>query len=76
LSSHDDSQPFDSSRLKPYETANMLLLTPGASQIYYGEESARNLVIENTVGDPTLRSNMNWDAIKNDDKTKKVLKHW
>ncbi|MFT4806548.1 MAG: alpha-amylase, partial [Psychroserpens sp.] len=37
---------------------------------------ARNLVIENAVGDPTLRSNMNWDAIKNDDKTKKVLKHW
>ncbi|WP_047550634.1 alpha-amylase family glycosyl hydrolase [Psychroserpens sp. Hel_I_66] len=76
LSSHDDGQPFDPTREKPYETANILLLTPGASQIYYGDESARNLVVEGTVGDATLRSNMNWDAIENDPKTQKILKHW
>nr|WP_321221870.1 alpha-amylase family glycosyl hydrolase [uncultured Psychroserpens sp.] len=76
LSSHDDGKPFDPTRQKPFETANMLLLTPGASQIYYGDESARNLVIEGTVGDATLRSNMNWEAIKNDSKTQKILKHW
>jgi alpha-amylase len=76
LSSHDDGQPFDPTRQKPYETANMLLLTPGASQIYYGDESARYLVVEGTVGDATLRSKMNWDAIKNDNKTQEILKHW
>jgi len=76
LSSHDDGQPFDASREKPFETATMLLLSPGTSQVYYGDESARSLVIDGTVGDATLRSNMNWDAIKNDAHTKSVLKHW
>lgn len=76
LSSHDDGQPFDAKRKKPYETANMLLLTPGTSQVYYGDESARSLVVEGTVGDATLRSNMNWDAINNDPKTKEILTHW
>ncbi|OUS03593.1 alpha-amlyase [Flavobacteriales bacterium 33_180_T64] len=76
LSSHDDGQPFDPNREKPYETATKLLLTPGTSQVYYGDESARSLVIEGTEGDATLRSNMNWDAIKNNAKTKAVLEHW
>jgi alpha-amylase len=76
MSSHDDGQPFDPSREKPFETATMLLLAPGSSQVYYGDESARSLVIEETTGDATLRSNMNWDAIKSDDKTKAVLDHW
>lgn len=76
LSSHDDGQPFDPAREKPYETATKLLLGPGTSQVYYGDESARSLVIENTVGDATLRSTMNWDAIENDPKTKAVLEHW
>ncbi|MGB3605510.1 alpha-amylase family glycosyl hydrolase [Psychroserpens sp.] len=76
LSSHDDGQPFDPNREKPYETATMLLLTPGASQVYYGDESARRLVVENTVGDATLRSMMNWDDIQNDPNTKAVLEHW
>ncbi|MGR7813134.1 alpha-amylase family glycosyl hydrolase [Lacinutrix undariae] len=76
LSSHDDGQPFDASREKPFETATMLLLSPGTSQVYYGDESARSLIIDGTVGDATLRSNMNWDAIKNDAHIKSVLKHW
>ncbi|GGG40158.1 alpha-amylase family glycosyl hydrolase [Bizionia arctica] len=76
LSSHDDSQPFDPSREKTFETANMLLLTPGASQVYYGDESARSLIIDGTDGDATLRSNMNWEAIQNNDETKTVLNHW
>lgn len=54
----------------------MLLLSPGASQIYYGDESARSLIIEDTDGDATLRSNMNWNAIDNDPKTQKILAHW
>ena len=39
LTSHDDGEPFDKKREKPYYSANVLLLTPGASQIYYGDES-------------------------------------
>lgn len=76
LSSHDDGQPFDPAREKPYETATKLLLCPGASQVYYGDESARSLVVDGTVGDATLRSFMNWEAIKNDAKTQDILAHW
>ena len=76
LSSHDDGGPFDPSRNKPYETATKLLLSPGTSQVYYGDESARSLVIEGTSGDATLRSFMNWDDILNNPKTQDILKHW
>lgn len=76
LSSHDDGQPFDASRENPFDTATKLLLTPGTSQIYYGDESARSLIIEGTEGDATLRSFMNWDDIADNENTKKVLAHW
>ncbi|WP_297693591.1 alpha-amylase family glycosyl hydrolase [uncultured Eudoraea sp.] len=76
LTSHDDSEPFDINRERPYYTANVLLLTPGTSQIYYGDESARDLTIENTEGDATLRSYMNWQEIDSLQETKKVLAHW
>ncbi|MBC3757916.1 alpha-amylase [Hyunsoonleella sp. SJ7] len=76
LSSHDDGDPFDPSREKPFETATKLLLCPGASQVYYGDESARSLVVEDTKGDATLRSFMNWEAIQNDATTQDILKHW
>ena len=76
LSSHDDGQPFDPKREKPFETANRLLLGLGASQVYYGDESARSLVIEGTIGDATLRSFMNWDDIKTNNNTQKVLNYW
>ena len=76
LSSHDDGQPFDPKREQTYATANFLLLAPGASQVYYGDESARSLVVEGTQGDATLRSMMNWEAIKKDSTTQSVLAHW
>jgi len=76
LSSHDDGQPFDAKREKPFETGTMLLLAPGASQMYYGDESGRSLVIEGTIGDATLRSFMNWEAINSNPKTKEILSHW
>tara|TARA_B110000977_G_scaffold154952_1_gene197027 strand:- start:32 stop:1687 length:1656 start_codon:yes stop_codon:yes gene_type:complete len=76
MTSHDDGQPFDKERKMPYKTATMLLLTPGASQVYYGDESARDLTIDGTVGDATLRSFMNWDDVKNTNETKKILTHW
>lgn len=76
LASHDDGNPFDATRRKPYETANKLLLSPGTSQVYYGDESSRSLVIPDTEGDATLRSFMNWDSIAKRKQTKEVLSHW
>ncbi len=76
ISSHDDGSPFDASRTKSIESGTKLLLAPGISQVYYGDESARSLVVEGTQGDATLRSNMNWDDIKTNPETQKVLLHW
>ncbi|MDG1714831.1 alpha-amylase family glycosyl hydrolase [Lacinutrix sp.] len=73
LTSHDDGQPFDKNREKPYEVATRLLLSPGTSQIYYGDETARDLTIEGTVGDATLRSFMNWEEIP---QKQDLLIHW
>lgn len=71
ISSHDDAQPFDPVREKAIESGTKLLLTPGMSQIYYGDEIARSLVIEGTRGDATLRSVMDWEHLNQD-----ILKHW
>ncbi|PKP40993.1 MAG: alpha-amlyase [Bacteroidetes bacterium HGW-Bacteroidetes-13] len=76
LTSHDDGQPFDQARKRTFETATKLLLTPGISQVYYGDESARPLIIEGTEGDATLRSKMNWDDIARNPETKILLSHW
>ena len=75
VTSHDDASPFDIKREKPYEAITKLLLTPGTSQIYYGDETARPLIIEGTVGDATLRSFMNWDSIQTNEGTKNLLLH-
>jgi alpha-amylase len=64
LDSHDDGNPFDAMRQYPLESANKLLLAPGAAQIYYGDETARVLKIEGAQGDANLRSFMNWDQLK------------
>ena len=64
ISSHDDSSPFDPLRERPFESANKLLLAPGAAQIYYGDETARILRVEGAEGDATLRSFMNWGELK------------
>mgnify|MGYP003603402276 FL=1 len=76
LTSHDDGSPFDKDRKKTYESATKLLLTPGISQIYYGDETARDLTIEGAAGDATLRSNMNWNDISSNSETKKLLEHY
>ena len=76
VSSHDDGYPFDKKREKTFESGTKLLLAPGISQVYYGDESARSLDIAGTEGDATLRSFMNWDDIKNNLKTIEVQKHW
>jgi alpha-amylase len=76
LSSHDDGEPYDKTREKTYESAIRLLLAPGASQIYYGDEAGRPLIIEGTNGDATLRSVMNWDDINSDPDIQKLMIHW
>jgi len=76
VSSHDDGSPFDKERAKPFESATKLLLCPGASQVYYGDESARQLIVEGATGDANMRSNMNWDEIASNEKTKEILSHW
>jgi alpha-amylase len=63
VSSHDDSSPFDATRTRSFETANKLLLAPGAAQIYYGDETARMLDAAGAEGDAKLRSFMNWDEL-------------
>ncbi len=76
LSSHDDGQPFDAKRGKSIESGTKLLLSPGISQTYYGDETARSLVVEGTNGDATLRSFMNWEELKNNADNQNVLLHW
>ncbi len=81
LSSHDDGQPYDALRQRPYDTANKLLLAPGAAQIYYGDETARLLKVEGAEGDATLRSFMNWDELASNaqrgvNRVRDVREHW
>ena len=81
VSSHDDSGPFDGARARPLEAGTKLLLSPGAAQVYYGDETLRSLVIPGTEGDATLRSFMNWDELagnapRNGFAPQSVLAHW
>jgi alpha-amylase len=64
ISSHDDGGPFDKKRRKAIEAGTKLLLSPGASQVYYGDESSRLLEIEGAEGDANLRSFMNWEEMQ------------
>lgn len=73
LSSHDDGTPFDQDRTKWRESAIKLLLCPGTSQVYYGDETNRPMIIKGAQGDANLRSFMNWDDI---DANKEVLSLW
>lgn len=81
VSSHDDGDPFDPSRDKALEAGTKLLLSPGAVQIYYGDETARALFVPGARGDANLRSLMNWEDIENNTvrngySTREVLDHW
>lgn len=76
MSSHDDGQPFDKERVIPYKTAELLFLTSGATQVYYGDEIARELLVEGATGDANLRSPMDWDKVNSNEETRKILTHW
>lgn len=74
ISSHDDGGPFDKERKMAMDAGTKLLLTQGAAQIYYGDETARTLTAR-AEGDATLRSFMNWNEMNQSDK-KAILTHW
>ncbi|MFZ6755284.1 alpha-amylase family glycosyl hydrolase [Undibacterium sp. Dicai25W] len=81
VSSHDDLQPFDLERQKALEAGTKLLLSPGAAQIYYGDETARDINVSIAEGDAKLRSMMNWDELENHTHRggiviTEVLAHW
>jgi len=76
VSSHDDGQPYDPLRENPLDAGTKLLLAPGMSQIYYGDEIARKLVVEGTKGDANLRSPMAWSTIESDSIAVATLDHW
>ncbi|MEA1786897.1 alpha-amylase family glycosyl hydrolase [Arenibacter sp. GZD96] len=76
LTSHDDQAPFDKERQKSRYAANVLLLTPGVAQVYYGDETDRKLVIDGAEGDATLRSFMNWEDLDTVPSVQQTLKHW
>ncbi len=73
--SHDDPMPYDRDRSRAHETAEKLMLAPGAVQIYYGDELARPLFKEGAIGDAHWRVPMNWEDLKNP-VTQKLLTHW
>jgi alpha-amylase len=76
VTSHDDGYPFDKKREKAYEAGTKLLLAPGISQVYYGDETARELELEGAVGDANLRSVMNWNDVQLKKETQDILLHW
>jgi len=81
ISSHDDGDPLDKMREYPFEAATRLLLCPGASQVYYGDESSRLLFTPGANGDAHLRSFMNWDKISenadvNGHRVQEVIGHY
>jgi alpha-amylase len=65
ITSHDDGGPFDRTRENAIKAGTLLFLTPGGSQIYYGDESARQIDFEDIGHDADLRSFMNWEEIEN-----------
>lgn len=71
ISSHDDCL----TRGNMIDAGTDLLLTPGAAQIYYGDESNRPIGWESWFSsdytDQRYRTDMNWDSMD-----QKVLSHW
>lgn len=75
LGSHDDHHSFDREREQPKEAALKLMLAPGAAQIYYGDELARPMIVEDAIGDASMRSFMNWRDLEQEP-TREILTHW
>ncbi|TYA37053.1 alpha-amylase [Aggregatibacter actinomycetemcomitans] len=80
LSSHDTCLFYHSdsqgNNAKQKIAANLLLLAPGAVQIYYGDESGRDF--GPTGSDPMqgTRSDMNWQDLGTNGDKQALLTHW
>ncbi|TRY33188.1 alpha-amylase family glycosyl hydrolase [Aliiglaciecola sp. M165] len=72
--SHDDPEPYDPDRAQPFKTANKLMLSPGAAQIYYGDEVSRPIDKIDT-SDAKLRLPMDWASLESTE-TQQILSHW
>ncbi|KGQ70313.1 alpha-amylase [Chelonobacter oris] len=70
---HSDAQ---NDLAKQKTAAALLLLTPGAVQIYYGDESGRAFGV--TGSDPAqgTRSDMNWQQLAQSAVHRHLLEHW
>lgn len=70
---HDDSQNNPD---KQKTAGSLLLLSPGAVQIYYGDESGRKFGA--TGSDPIqgTRSDMNWQDLAKSAEHQALMKHW
>lgn len=75
IASHDDGNPYDRERKTPEADAIKLLLAPGGAQIYFGDESARPLIVPDATGDASLRTPMNWQALDTGE-GRALLTHW
>jgi len=77
LSSHD-TQLFWSSRSRSFDdqarAANALMLAPGAVQIYYGDEIARDFGPTGSDTHQGTRSDMPWGLIEGEREA--LLQHW
>lgn len=75
LTSHDDHHSFDRERKQVKSAATKMMLSPGAAQIYYGDEIARPMLDEQANGDAAMRRFMNWEDLENS-QTREILAHW
>lgn len=80
LSSHDTRLFFHSDSQRQVEkqklAGSLLLLSPSAVQIYYGDESGREFGA--TGSDPMqgTRSDMNWQELAQNAEKRGILEHW
>ncbi len=77
ISSHDTKLFFGDYkdfRLQK-RAANSFLMLPGQVQIYYGDESGRDLMKDGGYLDQSLRSDMNWGDMSKPENSD-LIKHW
>lgn len=80
LSSHDTRLFYHSdsqgNNAKQKTAANLLLLAPGAVQIYYGDESGREFGPTGSDRMQGTRSDMNWQQLSANADKQALLIHW
>ena len=77
ISSHDTKLFFGDYKdfALQKRAANSFMMLPGQVQIYYGDESGRDLMKDGGYLDQSLRSDMNWGDLDKPE-NKDLVKHW